>query len=82
MSITVAMRFDRSDASKLRALADRAKIRDLLADVSTYELAADAAERGTALQFECENADEAQLIAAGFVVNGCTLPTIDAVRTD
>lgn len=79
-SITIALRFDPRDAELLDLLADRVQIKDLLADVSTFRLAAEAARNGEPLRFECENAAEAKLIAAGYVIHGCRPPTIDNVR--
>lgn len=77
-TLRVAMRFDRSDAPNLRAAADRAKIRDLQADVSTFDLAANAAERGEPLIFECDSLNEARTIAYGYSLHGCKIPTLES----
>ena len=77
-TLRIAMRFDRADAANLRAAADRAKVRDLRADVSTFALAADAAERGEPLIFECDSIDEAQRIAFGYTLHGCRAPTFES----
>ena len=77
-TLRIAMRFDRRDVSNLRAAAARAKVKDLRADVSTFELAADAALRGEPLIFECDSLDEARLIAAGYTLHGCAAPTIES----
>lgn len=79
-SITLALRFDPRDAELLDRLADRVQVKDILADVSTFRLAAEAARNREPLRFECETADEAKLIAAGYVMHGCRPPTIDDVR--
>lgn len=80
-TLTVAMRFDRRDAPKLRAAADRAKIKDLRADVSTFDQAADAAEAGVPLMVICDSLDEARLMAKGYTLYGCQEPTLEAGRT-
>ena len=77
-TLRVAMRFERSDIANLQAAADRAKVQDLRADVSTSELAADAARRGEPLIFECDSLDEARLIAAGYTLHGCKAPTFES----
>ncbi len=76
-TLRIAMRFDRSDAPSLRAAADRAKVQDLRADVSTFELAADAAELSRPLIFECDSIEEARAIAAGYALHGCKVPTFE-----
>ena len=77
-TITVAMRFDRRDIPNLRAAADRAKVKDLRADVSTFELAADAAQRDEPLLFICDSLNEARAIAAGYTLHGCRAPTFES----
>ena len=77
-TLRIAMRFERSDAANLRAAADRAKVKDILAAVGTFELAADAALRGEPLIFECESIEEAALIAAGYTLHGCRAPTLES----
>ena len=79
-SISIALRFDPRDAELLERLADRVQAADLLADVSTFRLAAAAARNRESLRFECESPEEAAIIAGGFVMHGCHPPTIDDVR--
>ena len=79
-SITLALRFDPRDADLLDRLADRVQVRDLLADVSSFRLAAEAARNRDALRFECEDVADAARTAARYVALGCRPPIIDDVR--
>ena len=80
MSITVALRFTRADAPKLRAIADRAMIRDLSADVQLYRDAADAAERDDPFYAIAQDRDDLYMLIAGLVANGIRQPAIEEAR--
>jgi hypothetical protein len=80
-TLTVGFRFNRSDAPKLRALADRVKVNDLRSDVGVFEQAADAAERQELLIVHADSLDEVRQLAIGYVFNGVDAPTIESVRT-
>lgn len=78
--ITVGLRFKPAEAPKLRAIADRAKIKDLNADVQLYRDAALAAERGDAFYVQAAHREDLHLLIAGLVVNGIEQPSIDDAR--
>lgn len=79
-TITVALRFKRTDAEKLRTLADRAIIQDLRADVQLYRDAADAAELGEPFHVIAHDREDLHLLIAGLVLNGIEQPAIDSAR--
>lgn len=81
-AITVALRFERADAPKLRAIAERAMVQDLRADVQLFRDAADATERGDALHVTAADRDDLHLLIAGLVFNGITQPSIDDARIE
>jgi hypothetical protein len=78
--ITVALRFKPADAAKLRAIAERAKVRDLNADVQLYRDAAAATDRGEAFYVQAADRGDLHVLIAGLVVNGIEQPTIDDAR--
>lgn len=80
-TITVALRFDRSDAEKLRDIADRAMVQDLRADVQLYRDAAAAAERGDPYFVQAHDRADLDELVAGLIFNGVE-PTIEAARVD
>ena len=73
----IGLRFDRSEARKLRDLADRVRADDLTADVSAFEQAATAAELGEPLQVTCTSVEEAHQLVAGYILNGIKRPAIE-----
>lgn len=79
-SITVALRFRRTDAEKLRRIADRAIVKDLRADVQLYRDAAAAAERDDPFPVIAESREDLYVLVAGLVANGIEQPAIEAVR--
>lgn len=79
-AITVGLRFKPADAPKLRAIAERAMVQDLRADVQLYRDAALAAERGEPFHVQAADRDDLHLLIAGLVFNGVEQPTIDDAR--
>lgn len=77
---TCGLRFEASEAPKLRVLADRVKATDLRADVSTFEQAALAAENGEPLVVHFTDSKEVLFMVAGYVRNGIAQPTIEELN--
>jgi hypothetical protein len=76
--IRIGLRFQRRDAALLRRLADRVRAMELgPRDVSTFSLAADAAETGEPLIVHCEDKSEAVAMADGYTMYGVTRPVLD-----
>lgn len=76
------MRFDRSEAQRLRSLARRVRRHELPDTVSGFEHAADAAETGEPLILECESPLEAEQFAVRFVVLGVKRPAVEELMED
>lgn len=74
------LRFERSEAGKLQSLADRAKARDLKADVSLFVDAAEATRMGDALVVIFEDIEEVVTMVAAFVRFGIKQPAIEELR--
>lgn len=76
--IRVGFRFDRRDATKLRALGGRVRAGELPNHhAAVFENAALAAETGEPLIVECEDKAEALLLADGYPRFGVGRPVID-----
>ena len=76
--IRVGLRFNHRDARLLRALADRVtrgELRDQT--LSGLRFAADAAETGEPLIIRCTSPDEAESLAARFILLGCHRPAVE-----
>lgn len=79
----IGLRFRRSQARTLRALAERAERRELGAEsVSLFRDAADAAATGEPLIVLCEQPLEAVLIAEGFTRYGVVKPAVEELSGD
>lgn len=80
-SIRIGLRFDRSQAAPLRAIAARVRASEFAGqlDVSTFDGAADAAETGEPLIVVCDNVTEALLLADGYVAWGIRRPAVEAL---
>lgn len=78
---TIGLRFDRSEAPKLRALADRVKADDLTSDVAAFEQAALAAESGEPLRVVCQNLEEVYRMVAGYILQGIKRPAIEELNS-
>jgi hypothetical protein len=79
-TISVNLRFKRTDADKLRRIADRAMVKDLNADVQLYRDAAVAAEHGDPFPIICHDREDLYVLVAGLVANGVDQPAIEAAR--
>lgn len=79
-TISVSLRFKRTDAEKLRRIADRAMVKDLNADVQLYRDAAVAAEHGDPFPIICHDREDLYVLVAGLVANGVDQPAIEAAR--
>ncbi len=77
---TCGLRFQASEAPKLKALADRIKAADLRADTSTCEQAALAAETGEPLVVHFTDLNEVLFMVAGYVRNGIAQPAIEELN--
>lgn len=79
--MNIGLRFDRSQAPKLRDLSVRVRAADLRAGqrVELYDKAADAAEKGEPLIVACTKPEEALRMAAIFTVLGIETPAIEAL---
>jgi len=76
--IRVGFRFDRRDASTLRALSARVRSGELSNHhAAVFDNAAAAAETGEPLIVECEDRAEALLLADGYPRFGVSRPIID-----
>lgn len=80
-TISVNLRFKRTDAEPLRRIADRAIVKDLRADVQLYRDAAVAAEHGDPFPIICHDRDDLYVLVAGLVANGVDQPAIEAARS-
>lgn len=77
-TLTVGLRFERSDAITLRALAERGKSEGLHVDkISLFEKAAEDAAAGEPLLVACSSIEEALILADGFTLYGITRPTVE-----
>lgn len=71
------LRFERSEAANLRALADRVKADDLRSDVSVFESAAESAERSEPLVVHFSQIEEVVEMVAHYVRLGIKQPVIE-----
>jgi len=77
-TLTVGLRFERNDATLLRALAERGKSEGLHVDkIGLFEKAAADAAVGEPLLVSCATIEEAYILADGFTLYGITRPTIE-----
>lgn len=74
------LRFERSEAKKLRDIRDRAKSADLMAEVELYEKAAEATERGEPLIVHFDEIEEVAAMVGMFVLFGIKQPTIEELN--
>lgn len=73
----VGLRFAAADAKLLRALEARVRAGDLGAQVvAVFRFAAEAAETGEPLIVECDDLDEARILAGGYTQHGVTTPVV------
>ncbi len=76
-TIKLGLRFYHKDAPRLRQLADRVQQADLTGEaLSTFQLAADAAEQNEPLIVVCRQAEEATQMAQGYTQFGITEPNV------
>lgn len=75
--MNIGLRFSKSQARVLNAIAARAKTKDLKADVTLFEKAADSAKKGEPLIVGCNSVDEVKRMAEGFVLLGVKRPTLE-----
>ena len=79
---TVGFRFERRDAPRLRALADRWASEGLHPEhIGLFRRAAGDAAIGEPMRVICESVEEAQVFADGFVLYGITRPAIEALQS-
>ena len=78
----LGLRFDRRDATRLRAWAARVRNGELGAEASanTYEQAARAAESGEPLEVYCTDPMEVVQMAALYTAHGFTRPVIEELN--
>lgn len=74
-TLRFGLRFSRRQAGRLRATAHVA--RQCGKDAEVFDRAAESAERGEPLEVLCVSRDEAEQIAAVFVLGGFERPVID-----
>lgn len=80
--LTVGLRFRVKDARLLQALADEwASLGINSEGIGLFKRAADDARRGEPLRVLCQNAEEAKIMADGFVLYGVTRPAIEALSS-
>mgnify|MGYP001124674553 CR=1 FL=1 len=80
--LRVGFRFERRDAARLQAIADRIERGELAGkglSRAVFALAADAARTGEPLVVNCTDLLDAQLIASGYSMWGVTPPTIHEI---
>lgn len=81
-TVKMGLRFQRKDAHQLRVLAQRVIAGDLRGHaLSTFSVAADAAEQGEPLEVECRDPMEAHLMAHGYSLWGIRQPTVEQLNT-
>ncbi len=79
----IGLRFQRRDAPLLRAIAARLESGELRGPaLTTFDLAADAAETGEPLIVVCKTPLEAVMMAAGYSQFGVTPPTLEQVSPE
>lgn len=71
------LRFAKSEAPKLQALADRIKIADLTADHSAFTEAAHAAELGEPMIVHFDEIEEVVAMVSAYVLHGIKQPDIE-----
>ena len=77
VTVTLGLRFRRSQARLLRDLAERAKVNELPGAVSLFAQAADAARKGEPLIVGGSSVDEIRALADGFTIYGVAAPTVE-----
>lgn len=76
--MVMGLRFRKSQARVLRNIAEWARANDLPGvDATLYDKAAESAAAGEPLVVHCENREEVEGMAAGFVLLGVARPEID-----
>lgn len=75
---TIGVRFKRTDAPQLRALAQRVRLKELPGQhANLFDSAADAAESGQPLLVRCSSPEDGLLIVQGFITYGVAPLGID-----
>ena len=81
--IRVGLRFNHRDARLLRSLAARVQNGELHGQtLSGLQYAADAAETGEPLIIQCASPEEAEAMAARFILIGCHRPAVEELTGD
>lgn len=80
--LTVGLRFRAKDARRLQELADRWASEGTNPEgIGLFTRAAADARLGEPLRILCESAEEAKIMADGFVLYGVTRPAIEALES-
>lgn len=76
-SMTLGLRFDSRDRTRLRLLTVRAESMELKEAAALMRAACEACVLGEPMRLECASVEEAQLVAGGFSQYGVTPPSIE-----
>lgn len=79
--LAIGLRFDKRDAPRLHALADRVRQGEIPGDVATFEQAALAAGMDEPLVVHCTSAQQAHVMAALYVRLGVRQPVVHELST-
>lgn len=75
--LLIGLRFRKSQARVIRNVSEGLKAKGITQPLGLFAKAAESAEAGEPLQVRCEDAEEAQKLAATFTVFGIARPAIE-----